>query len=386
MSAKYLHLYERDPRQAKPKVSRKDRRLDGALLAIIIVLLTVGMIALYTASYPIGYFRYGDAMLFVGKQLRFALAGIVMMLAISYFDYHIYGRWEKVLFVLSIVMLLLIFTPLGIEHNKARRWLGYGSFEFQPSEVVKLAVIISFSYHAAKAGEKIRTFRQGILPYFAALFVIALLLYKQPHMSATIIIFGTGLAILFVAGIKLWYFVPLGVIGAAGAVVAYQTLEHVRTRIAVWLDPFIDYQNAGFQGANSHIAIGSGGFWGLGLGQGRQKHLYLPEPQNDFVFSAWCEETGFIGAVLVMLLFAYLIYRGFYIARSSRDKFGCLLAVGITTKLAIQTLINLFVVTGLFPVTGASLPFFSYGGTALLIELCEMGILLNISRNMRRDE
>ena len=160
---------------------------------------------------------------------------------------------------------------------------------------------------------------------------------------------------------------------------------HVRDRIAVWLDPFIDLTDKGWQGANSFVAIGSGGFWGLGLGQGRQKHLYLPEPQNDFVFSSWCEEVGFVGAVLVMLLFAYLIYRGFYIARNSKDKFGCLLAVGITSKLAIQTLVNLFVVSGLFPVTGASLPFFSYGGTALLVQLGEMGILLNISRHMTRE-
>lgn len=384
MPARSMQLYERDPQAAK--AGKKDRRLDGALLTIILLLLAVGLIALYTASYPTAYYRFGKAAHFVVRQARFAGVGVLLMLGVSYIDYHIYGRFQKPLFCLAILLLLLVFTPLGIDHNNARRWLGTESFEFQPSEIAKIAVIISFSYYAARAGDKIRTFRQGIVPYFAALGVIALLLFKQPHLSATIIIFGTGLAILFVAGIKLWYFIPVGILAGLGGVAAYQIMPHVRTRIAVWLDPFIDYSDKGWQGANSHIAIGSGGFWGLGLGQGRQKYLYLPEPQNDFVFSAWCEETGFIGAVLVMLLFAYLIYRGFYIARSARDKFGCLLAVGITAKLAIQTLVNLFVVSGLFPVTGASLPFFSYGGTALLIELCEMGILLNVSRNIRRNE
>ena len=161
--------------------------------------------------------------------------------------------------------------------------------------------------------------------------------------------------------------------------------SHVRDRFAGWLDPFSDMTDKGVQGAMSQIAIGSGGFFGFGLGQGRQKHLYLPEPQNDFIFASWCEEMGFIGALLVILLFAYLIYRGFRVARAAPDKFSAMLATGITAKLAIQTLMNLFVVTGIIPVTGAALPFFSYGGTALLMQLGEMGILLNISRYMRID-
>ena len=187
----------------------------------------------------------------------------------------------------------------------------------------------------------------------------------------------------------IWLFAIAG--GAVGSVmfaigtglVEIAQLAHVRQRLQAWLDPFLDLQGTGWQAANSFVAIGSGGFWGLGLGQGRQKHGSLSEPANDFIFSVWCEEMGFIGAILVVLLFAFLIYRGFYIARHSRDRAGCLLAAGITAKLAIQTFMNLFVVTGIFPVTGAALPFFSYGGTALLLQLGEMGILLNISRYMR---
>lgn len=267
-------------------------------------------------------------------------------------DYHLYARIQKVLFAVGIALLILVLIPgVGKTHNNATRWIQLPVIgEFQPSELMKTAVILSFSYYAAKAGQKIRTLRYGLLPYIGALGVIAFLLYREPHLSATIIILGLGLCILFVAGIKIWYFFPMG--GAAACALCaglqHRPLCHVRDRIAVWINPFIDLKNKGWQGANSFVAIGSGGLWGVGLGQGRQKHLYLPEPQNDFIFSSWCEETGLIGAILVMIMFGYLIYRGLYIARNARDKFGCLVAVGITCKLAIQTLVNLFVVSGLF--------------------------------------
>ena len=213
-----------------------------------------------------------------------------------------------------------------------------------------------------------------------------MLLALEPHTSAMMIVCGIGVCILVAGGMRLWYFVPIGVVGAGTLTAFYFMFSHVRDRFAVWLDPFSDMTDKGFQGAMSQIAIGSGGFFGFGLGQGRQKHLYLPEPQNDFIFASWCEEMGFIGALLVILLFAYLIYRGFRVARAAPDKFSAMLATGITAKLAIQTLMNLFVVTGIIPVTGAALPFFSYGGTALLIQLGEMGILLNISRSAKKKE
>ena len=199
------------------------------------------------------------------------------------------------------------------------------------------------------------------------------------------IICGIGVIILVAAGMRLWYFGPLAVLGAGALTAFYMMFPHVQERFSVWLDPFSDMQDKGFQGSMSQIAIGSGGLFGKGLGNGMQKHLYLPEPQNDFIFASWCEEMGLIGAMLVILLFAYLIFRGFRVARAAPDRFSCLMATGITAKLAIQTLMNLFVVTGILPVTGAALPFFSYGGTALLLQLGEMGILLNISRYMRAE-
>ena len=359
------------------------KKIDLATLVIIFVLMTVGLIALFSASYPIALYKHNDPLKFIRNQTIFAIIGICAMLFISIIDYHIYGRFYKFIYGFGVGLLVLVLL-IGIEYNKATRWLSIPFIgEFQPSEITKIAMIIAFSYYAAKMGDKIRTYR-GLLPFIGAFAVIAGLLALQPHMSAIVIMFIIALSILFVAGIKIWYFFPIGAAGIGAFAIAYQLpiFNHVRERIAVWLDPFIDLQGKGYQAANSFVAIGSGGFWGLGLGQGRHKQLYLPEAPNDFIFAAWCEEMGFVGAVILMILFAYLIYRGYVIAKNAKDKFGCLIAVGITTQFAVQTLMNLFVVTGVMPVTGASLPLFSYGGTALIIQFCELGILLNISRTM----
>lgn len=376
----------REPRKSEqPKGERRTRQRagswDAGLLFSILMLLAIGLIALFSASYSTGYYRFGSATYFISRQGMFALVGVGAMLFISKINYKIYASLYKPLLIVALAMLVLVLTPLGTVSNGARRWL----FGFQPSEVSKIAVIICFAYWIAKDPSSVRSIKGMAKPYGLLLIVIAGLLLMEPHTSATIIIFGIGVTMMFAAGMRLWYFAPVGVVGAVVGTVFYMTQEHVRDRISVWLDPFQDMADKGYQGSMSQIAIGSGGFFGLGLGQGRQKHLYLPEPQNDFIFSAWSEEMGFIGALIVILLFAYLIYRGFTIARAAPDKFSCMVATGITAKLAIQTLMNLFVVSGLIPVTGASLPFFSYGGTALLMQLLEMGILLNISRYMRVD-
>lgn len=228
-----------------------------------------------------------------------------------------------------------------------------------------------------------RHWKKLLYPYGALLAVYIFLLAKEPHNSAIIITCGIGLIMLIAAGLRIWFLIPAGILAVLGAFASYLTFEHVRNRVNIWLDPFSDMRKTGFQAAMGQIAIGSGGLFGRGLGNGMQKQLYLPEPHNDFIFATWCEEMGLIGALAVIAVFAYLIWRGLRIARSSPDRMGMLLATGITAKLAIQTIMNLFVVTGLMPVTGASLPFFSYGGTALMLQLAEMGILLNVSRYMR---
>ena len=368
--------------QAAANVPRVKKGMDGPLLFMVLLLMATGLLALYTASYVYSYYNNGGrSMFYLNRQAIFAGVGIFAMLVISRINYHIYGFFHKYFFI--GVLILMYLTPfIGQVRKGARRWIGVGDLlTFQPSELMKVAVIISFAYVAAHMPiEELRTFRRGVMPFLEVLAVIAGAMVLQKHLSGMVIIFAIGLIVLFVAGIKVWYFVPVGVGGFVAAVVYILMNSYAQQRVASWLDPFLDLRDTGWQAAMSHIAIGSGGVWGLGLGQGRQKHLYIPEPANDFVFSAWCEEMGLIGAVLVLVMFAYLIYRGFYIARCSRDKFGCLLATGLSAKLAIQALLNLLVVTGIFPVTGAALPFFSYGGTALLIQLAEMGILLNISR------
>ncbi len=356
--------------------------MDGPLLFMVLLLMATGLLALYTASYVYSYYyNKGNGMFYLYRQGIFAIAGVFAMLVISRINYHFYGFFHKYFF--GAVLVLMYLTPfIGKTVKGAKRWIGFGDLlTFQPSELMKVAVIISFAYVAAHMPvEELRTFRRGVMPFLEALAVIAGAMVLQSHLSGTVIIFAIGLIVLFVAGIKVWYFVPVGVGSSVAAIAYIVTNEYAQRRVASWLDPFLDLRKSGWQAAMSHIAIGSGGVWGLGLGQGRQKHLFIPEPANDFVFSAWCEEMGLFGALLILVMFAYLIYRGFYIARSARDKFGCLLATGISAKLAIQALLNLFVVTGIFPVTGAALPFFSYGGTALLIQLAEMGILLNVSR------
>lgn len=379
MPARSTQLIERQIREEPRR-----RTVDSPTLLIVLMLMATGLIALFTASYSNAMYQFNDPLYYIKRQAIFAVAGLGIMWFVSGVNYRIYARFQKPLLLLSFGLLAV--TPfIGMEVKGATRWIDLGPFGFQPSEVMKVAIVVSFAYYIARNPGSVRTLKGLIWPYGVMLVAVAGLLILEPHMSATMIIFLIGGVILFVGGMRLWVILIPIVCGPAAFIAYLKVKPYAMDRIRVWLDPFIDLRGDGWQGANSQVAIGSGGLFGLGLGNGRQKHLYLPEPQNDFVFSAFCEELGLIGAVLVMLLFAYLIFRGFYIARSSRDKFGCLLATGITAKLAIQTLMNLCVITGIFPVTGASLPFFSYGGTALLMQLGEIGILLNISRFMTVD-
>lgn len=355
--------------------------VDSAYLMLVFLVVLTGLLTLFSASFADAYYEYGNPTYHVTRQAVFAVMGLVGMFVVSKIDYHKLHIINIPLATISLILLIL--TPqIGVTRNSATRWINILGVQFQPSEIVKTAVIISFASFACIYSHKIKTFTGGILPYFGAIGVIAILLKMQPHLSATIIIALTGFTILFVAGIRLWYFVPVGIIGGIGVITYIATAKYALSRIKVWIDPFIDPLNAGWQGAQSFIAIGSGGFWGLGLGKSRQKHMYLPEAQNDFIFSVICEELGFVGATIIIIMFAALIIRGFYIAVRAKDKFGTLLATGITAKIAIQTIVNMCVVSGLMPVTGAALPFFSSGGTSLVIQLLEIGILLNISRQM----
>ena len=266
MPARSVQIYEHEHRAPAPPPKLRAPgfgKLDFGTLIIIVLLMMVGLIALFSASYPAALYKFGKPLYFIRNQGIFALMGLAGMLFVSTIDYHIYARFQKPLFLAGIILLVLVLIPgVGISHNNATRWLKLPLLgEFQPSEIMKIAVIISFSYYAARAGKQIRTVRHGIVPYFAAMAVIAGLLYKEPHLSATIIILGVGMCILFVAGIKIWYFFPMFGAAAAAFALAYNTpmFAHVRSRIAVWINPFLDLRDTGWQGANSFVAIGSGG-------------------------------------------------------------------------------------------------------------------------------
>jgi cell division protein FtsW len=283
-----------------------------------------------------------------------------------------------------MLLILVIIPGVGITRNNATRWLGFGSFTFQPSEIAKVAVVVYFADSISRKKDKMRTFRYGILPYVLIMGVIACLMMLEPHLSGTVLILGAGAVMMLVGGIRwIWVLAAGGFAATVATLMLTGVIKYGQSRIAMWQNPFIDPRGDGYQLSQSLISIGSGGLLGVGLGKSRQKFLYLPEEHNDFIFAIVCEELGLIGAAIIMLLFAALILRGYWIALHARDRFGSLLVVGVTTLIAMQTFLNIGVVTGLLPTTGISLPFFSYGGTALSIQLAEMGIVLSVSRQMK---
>lgn len=359
--------------------------LDLPFLVLVLLLTAIGLIMLFSASFPSAYYEDGNPTYYFFRQGIFAAAGLAAMFVIGKINYQRFRGVSKLALFGSIALLLLVLTPLGITRNNATRWLGVGElFTFQPSELAKLGVILYFSDTISRKKDKMQTFRYGILPYAVILVVIAALMMLEPHLSGTVLILGIGAVLMLVGGIP-WGWV-LGVVGAAGAGAALLfsgVIPYGQSRIAMWKDPWLDKVGDGWQMVQSYLAIGSGGLLGVGLGKSRQKYLYLPEEHNDFIFAVVCEELGLIGATIIMLLFAALILRGYWIALQARDRFGSLLAVGVTTLIALQTILNIAVVTGTVPATGISLPFFSYGGTALMIQLAEMGIVLSVSRQMK---
>ena len=364
--------------------------LDLPFFILVLLLTGIGLVMLLSASFPSAYYESDgkNPLSYFIRQGVFAVMGVAAMLFIGKINYQRFRALAKPLLYLSIILLVLVIVPgnpLAITRNNATRWLGIPgtALQFQPSEIAKVAVILYFGDSISKKKDKMRTFRYGIAPYAMILVVLAGLVLLERHLSGALLIFGVGAAMMLVGGIN-WRWVG-GAIAAAGAlmylvlfVIGYNT-----TRITYWLNPWADRQGAGYQLSQSLTTIGSGGLWGVGLGKSRMKYLFLPEEHNDFIFAIVCEELGLIGATIIMLLFAALILRGFWIALHARNRFGSLLVVGIMTLIGVQTFLNIGVVTGLLPTTGISLPFFSYGGTALTIQLAEMGIVLSVSRQMK---
>ena len=371
--------------------------IDLTFLLLVCLLLGIGLIMVLSASYPSAYYTHKshDPFFYFKRQVIWAILGLCAMTVTAKIDYHRFKALSKPVLFVAIILLALVLVPgIGTTRNHATRWIEVGGLSLQPSEIAKFAVALYFADSISKKRDKMRTFRYGILPYGIILGIIALLMMKEPHLSGTVLILGTGAVMMTVGGIPLWLVgAGLGSVGAVGGLYVHKVLSDIAqygkselygaSRIAMWKDPFIDRQRDGYQMVQSLLSIGSGGLLGVGLGKSRQKFLYLPEEHNDFIFSIVCEELGLIGAAIIMLLFAALILRGYWIALHARDRFGALLVVGMTTFVALQVFLNIGVVTGLLPNTGISLPFFSYGGTALCIQLVEMGVILSVSRQMK---
>ena len=370
------------PEKTKDKVLLDERGLlDLPFLALTVLLVLIGVIMVFSASYARAYYLTGNSTYYFARQAIFAVAGIAGMLFVSRLNYQLWRSASFIILLVSVFFLMLV-PIIGSTANGAKRWIEVAGIRFQPSELAKIAIIMTFSALISTYRDKMRTFRYGILPFAVIMVVLCGLVALERHFSCILIMLLLAAAMLFLGGVQLKWFALGGIAVGLFAFIYLKTQGYAGSRITAWRDPASDPTDNGYQILQSLYAIGSGGLMGLGLGKSRQKYLYLPEEHNDYIFPILCEELGFVGAALILVLFAYFVYRGFSIARRAADRFGCLLATGITMQFAFQILLNLAVVSGLFPVTGASLPLFSYGGTALVMQLVEIGILLNISRNI----
>ena len=361
--------------------------IDFTLLITVLLLLTIGLVMVLSASSPSALSESGDSYKYFSKQLLFAILGIIAMLFISKIDYRFYQKFYKHAWVVSLVLLALVLL-VGKSMNGAKRWIYVTeTLSFQPSEIVKILMIIFYAGILTKNRDELEKYNKGFLKHMCLLAPIIGLLLLQPHFSASIVIIGICSIMMIIAGCKFKHFVfTIGSVGVPAIVALIAFSAYRLKRVVTFLDPWQDPTGDGWQVIQSLYAIGSGGLFGAGLGESKQKYLYIPEPHNDFIFSILGEELGFVGCAIVLILFAIFIWRGVIIAMKAPDMFGSLVAVGVVALVAIQVIINVAVVTSSMPATGMPLPFFSYGGTALFILLCEIGILLNISRASNRYE
>ncbi len=399
--AKRVSATNAAPHDALPK--RKGRlrlfsfanSFDMPFFILLLVVLAVGLVCLFSASFAYSYYRNGgDSYYYIKRQLIYAVVGVIIMIGVSFVDYHVLRRFAVPIMLGSWGLLGLVMLLPEIQN--VHRWIRVGPISIQPSEIAKFAIILLFAHLISRNPEGIKSLKKGFLPLLGILGFTAVLILIEPHLSGTILLLMIGLVMLFIGGARLPHLGTIVAIGVIGVVVMVVFLGYEQDRIDVWLDPIGVYtsdvvyesgqtgRDAAWQTVQSLFAIGSGGLMGEGLGNSRQKHSFLPEPQNDFIFAIVCEELGFIGAVLIILLFAALVWRGFVIGMHAPDKFGSMLAIGLIAQIGMQVVFNLAVITNSFPNTGISLPFFSYGGSSLLMLLAQMGVLLSVSRQTKR--
>ncbi|PLX34636.1 MAG: putative lipid II flippase FtsW [Clostridiales bacterium] len=358
---------------------KSKNRIDAYLLTLILVLLIIGVIMVFSSSYYYALDKMDNIYYFLIKDIIWVVLGLAIMFATMMVDYHLIAKVAPFAYFIGLALLIMVLTSFGIEINYAKRWLEVAGFRFQPSEVAKLCLIVFLANSLSKTNKKIGRFIEGNLPYLAMAAIYSALIIKQPNMSTSVIIILIAFAMLFVAGMLWRHLAAIVVIGIAAAAYFVKSSTYRYARFLSFKDPFADAAKSGYQVIQSLYALGSGGLLGVGLGQGMQNKLYIPEPQNDFIFATIGEELGLVGCLIVLGLYMALILKGVKIAKKAPDLFGTLLATGIMSMLAFQVIINIAVATSSMPVTGIPLPFISYGGSSMIILMTEMGILMNIS-------
>ena len=357
---------------------------DVWILISTLLLLTIGVVMVYSASAVIAYHEFGDYFYYLKRQLLFAVLGIIAMFFIMNMDYHVWKKYAKIGLIICFALLIIVLIPgIGVIRGGARSWLGIGSFGIQPSEFMKMGMILFLAKLLSDQQSQITSFTKGLLPPLVLVGVAFGLIMLQPDLGTGAVMVGASLLVIFTAGARILHLSFLAIGGIAGFVGLILAAPYRLQRITAFLDPWQDPLGAGYQAIQSLYAIGPGGLVGLGLGMSRQKYSYLPEPQTDFIFSIIAEELGFIGGMVVLLLFLILVWRGMRTAITAPDTFSSLVAVGIVGMVAVQVIINIGVVIGLMPVTGITLPLISAGGSSLTLMLTSIGILLNISRYAR---
>lgn len=377
----------------KLKFFTRPAGFDMLFFVLLMLVLVIGLVSLFSASYAYSYYQNrGDSYFYITKQIGYALFGVGMMLIISLVDYHVLHRLAIPIMIFSGLLLVVVLFLPSVQN--VHRWIRIG-INIQPSEIAKFGIVLLFAHMIAHFKENMKRFI-GFWPFMLVLVVTCGLVFVEPHLSGTILILAIGMVMMFIGGTRFWYLGGTVLLGVAAFCLMVFVFGYEQDRLEVWRDPLLVYtsdkiydggltgRDIAWQTVQSLYAIGSGGLMGEGLGNSRQKHLFLPEPQNDFIFAIVCEELGFIGAALIVLLFALLVWRGFIIGMKAPDKFGSMLAIGLTAQIGLQVVLNLAVVTNSIPNTGISLPFFSYGGSSLVMLLMQMGVVLSISRQSAR--
>ncbi|HEY8892514.1 MAG TPA: stage V sporulation protein E [Clostridium sp.] len=360
------------------KYKVKMGQIDFLLFATIMLLVTIGVVMVYSASSYYAAFNFNDPEYFFKKQLLWAVIGSIFMVTAIKIDYHIIKKYTGIVMLITVVFLLAVFAFPAI--NGAKRWINLGFASFQPSEIAKYTVVLFMAKSLDKKGEKVKEFFKGVFPYLLVSGFYAGIILLEKNLSIAAVIMIVTVIILFSVGAKFFHIFAIGLslVAAVGAATIFEPYR--MTRLMNFTNPFADSQGAGYQLVQSLLALGSGGVTGAGIGLSRQKCLYIPEPHTDFIFSIIGEELGLIGCAFIILLFVIFVWRGIKTAVTAKDIYGTILGIGITSVIGVQAIINIAVVTGSMPVTGVPLPFISYGGSALVFNMFAMGILLNVSR------